>query len=104
MAQAHRLLGSRVSVLEAASALAKDDPELAALLLERLRADGIVVEEGARIRRVEREGQGVAVVLEDGAGSGGSPARICWWRRGGAPISPASTSTRPASPPMRGAR
>lgn len=68
MAQAHRLLGSRVSVVEVASVLAKDDPELAALLVERLRADGVVIEEGARIRRIERDGAGVAVVLEDGAG------------------------------------
>ena len=68
MAQAHRLLGARVTVLEAAKALAKDDPELAQLLLERLRADGVAIEEGARIRRVERAGGGVAVILEDGAG------------------------------------
>ncbi|MGO8919475.1 MAG: dihydrolipoyl dehydrogenase family protein [Stellaceae bacterium] len=68
MAQAHRLLGARVSVLEAATVLAKDDPELAAQLVERLRADGIVIEAGVRIRRVERSGGGVAVVLEEGTG------------------------------------
>ncbi len=68
MAQAHRLLGARVTVLEAATALAKDDPELAQLLIERLRGDGVVIEEGVRIRRVEPAGQGVAVLLEDGAG------------------------------------
>ncbi len=66
MAQAHRLLGARVSVLEAATALPKDDPELVALLVERLRADGVVIEERVRIRRVELSGGGVAAVLEDG--------------------------------------
>ena len=68
LAQAHRLLGSRVTVLEAGRALAKDDPELAALLLERLRADGVVLIEGARIAQVERAGEGVAVMFDYGAG------------------------------------
>jgi pyruvate/2-oxoglutarate dehydrogenase complex dihydrolipoamide dehydrogenase (E3) component len=68
MAQAHRLLGAEVTVLEAAHALAKDDPELARLLLARLRADGIVIEEGAKIRRVERAAGRIALVLEEGAG------------------------------------
>src|SRR6185437_6845793 len=68
MAQAHRLLGSRVTVLEAARALAKDDPELAQLLLERLRDDGVVIEEGVRIRRVEPRGEGVVVAIEEATG------------------------------------
>ncbi len=68
MAQAHRLLGARVTVLEVARVLAKDDPELAALLTQRLLADGIAIEQGVKIRRVERAGAGVAVVLEDGSG------------------------------------
>ena len=71
MAQAHRLLGARVTVLEVARVLAKDDPELAALLIARLRADGVAIEEGVRIRRVERGGAGVSVRLEDGAGERG---------------------------------
>jgi pyruvate/2-oxoglutarate dehydrogenase complex dihydrolipoamide dehydrogenase (E3) component len=68
MAQAHGLLGARVTLLEAAEVLAKDDPELARLLVARLRADGVVIEEGVRIRRAERAGTGVVLVLEDGAG------------------------------------
>ena len=53
MAQAHRRLGSRVTVIEGARALGKDDPELAAIVLERLRAEGIVIleEQGAESRR-----------------------------------------------------
>ena len=66
MAQAHRLLGARVTVIEAARPLAKDDPELAELLIQRLRADGVAIEEGMKIRRVERRHAGIAVVLEDG--------------------------------------
>lgn len=40
MAQAHRRLGSRVTVIAGEKALPKDDPELAAVLLDRLRAEG----------------------------------------------------------------
>jgi pyruvate/2-oxoglutarate dehydrogenase complex dihydrolipoamide dehydrogenase (E3) component len=68
MAQAHRLLGARVTVLEAARILAKDDPELAELLIQRLVADGVAIEAGVKIRRVERAGTRIAAVLEDGAG------------------------------------
>jgi pyruvate/2-oxoglutarate dehydrogenase complex dihydrolipoamide dehydrogenase (E3) component len=68
MAQAHRLLGAQVTVLEAARVMAKDDPELAALLVERLRADGIALEEGVKIRRVERAAAGVAVILDGASG------------------------------------
>jgi len=64
MAQAHRLLGARVTVLEVAPrVMGKDDPELVELLVERLRDAGVVLRAGVKIRRVEREGAGVAVVL-----------------------------------------
>jgi pyruvate/2-oxoglutarate dehydrogenase complex dihydrolipoamide dehydrogenase (E3) component len=68
LAQAHRLLGARVTVLEAGRALAKDDPELAALLIARLGVDGVEIVEGARVLRVERAGTGVAVVFDGAAG------------------------------------
>ncbi len=66
MAQAFHRLGSEVTVLEAMKPLAKDDPELAALLLERLRAEGIDIREGVRVVRVVRRGRtGVRVVLDN---------------------------------------
>ena len=65
MAQAHRRLGCEVTVLSAGAPLAKDDPELAAIVVERLREEGVVVEEGARVSRVSGEG-GVTVHTEDG--------------------------------------
>jgi pyruvate/2-oxoglutarate dehydrogenase complex dihydrolipoamide dehydrogenase (E3) component len=68
MAQAHRLLGSRVTVLEAARVLAKDDPEMAALLIQRLTADGVAIEAGVKIRRVERVGGRIALFLDEGGG------------------------------------
>ena len=42
LAQAHRRLGAKVTVLEAATPLAKDDPECAAIVLEHLAREGIV--------------------------------------------------------------
>lgn len=68
MAQAHRRLGARVSVLDLATVLPKDDPDMVAIVRQALRADGITIEEGARILKLERRGGGVAVVVADGDG------------------------------------
>ncbi len=65
LAQAFRRLGSEVTVLEAAKALAHDDAELSALLLEKLHAEGIDVREGVKVTRAARRGRtGVRVTLE----------------------------------------
>ena len=65
MAQAHHRLGAQVTVIEAARAFGRDDPELAAIVLERLRAEGIVIREGAKVARVEKRGKtGVRVHVE----------------------------------------
>ncbi len=66
LAQAHRRLGSKVTVLEAAAFLAKDDAELSAIVLKRLRAEGIDLRAPAKIARVERAAAGMTVILEDG--------------------------------------
>ncbi len=68
MAQAHRRLGSRVTVLEALTPLAKDDPELAAVVLRQLRDEGIDIVAGARVDKVAKAGSGFAVdITHDGA-------------------------------------
>lgn len=65
LAQAHRRLGSEVTVVEAFTALGKDDPELAAVVLEQIRAEGITIREGAKVAKVERRGKtGVTVHVE----------------------------------------
>lgn len=68
MAQAHRRLGAQVTVVEAFKALAKDDPEMTEIVLEKLKEDGIVIREEVKIARVEKSGSGVAVVLDNGKG------------------------------------
>lgn len=49
LAQAHRRLGCRVTVLEGRKALGKDDPEAVALVLDHLRGEGIEIVEGAEV-------------------------------------------------------
>jgi pyruvate/2-oxoglutarate dehydrogenase complex dihydrolipoamide dehydrogenase (E3) component len=66
MAQAHRRLGARVTVLEAAEFLAHDDGELVAVVRARLRAEGIDLRAGVKIGRVDATGGTIAVILEDG--------------------------------------
>jgi pyruvate/2-oxoglutarate dehydrogenase complex dihydrolipoamide dehydrogenase (E3) component len=53
MAQAHRRLGADVTVLEGMKALGKDDPELTAVALKSLRAEGLVIREDTKVERVE---------------------------------------------------
>lgn len=55
LAQAFRRLGAQVTVLEAASALARDDPECAAVVLDALRREGIAIREGVAVERVGGE-------------------------------------------------
>jgi len=66
MAQAHRRLGSDVTVLEGGQALGKDDPEITAIALERLRGEGLDIRENALAERVEKTAGGVRVHLKGG--------------------------------------
>lgn len=66
MAQGHRRLGSRVTVLEVADFLAKDDPELAAVVVARLRSEGVDLRNRTTIARVDRSLAGIGVIMESG--------------------------------------
>ncbi|MDJ1006736.1 MAG: FAD-dependent oxidoreductase [Paracoccaceae bacterium] len=66
MAQAHIRLGSRVTVIEAAKAMGKDDPELAAIVLDKLRAEGVEIVEGQGAEKVFGTEGSVSVGLADG--------------------------------------
>ena len=69
LAQAYRRLGSEVTVVEAATALSGDDPELTAIALARLRADGVTINEQTRVAQVERRGKtGISVQVETADG------------------------------------
>ncbi len=66
MAQAHVRLGSKVTVLEGGRALAKDDPEMAEVVLKRLREEGVKIIEGARADRISGSAGDIAVHTENG--------------------------------------
>lgn len=64
LAQAHRRLGAEVTVAEAQRALPKDDPEAVAVVLRRLRREGVEIVEGAKVAGVRRAGNCLALDLE----------------------------------------
>ncbi|HEX9789835.1 MAG TPA: FAD-dependent oxidoreductase [Kiloniellales bacterium] len=68
LGQAFRLLGAQVTIVEMASILPKDDPELVDVVRRRLRADGIDMREGTRVVRVTKAAGGVEVTVDAGAG------------------------------------
>lgn len=63
MAQAHARLGARVTILEKATMLPNDDPELVDHLRRRLTEDRIDIVEGIGIKEIRRARGGVEVVL-----------------------------------------
>jgi len=67
MAQAFRRLGSQVTVLEAASPLANDDPEAAAIVLAQLEREGVIIKSGVKVGHIDHMHHSVAVTLEGGA-------------------------------------
>ncbi|HHS81939.1 MAG TPA: dihydrolipoamide dehydrogenase, partial [Devosia sp.] len=64
LAQAHRRLGCEVSVVEMFDPLGKDDPELAAIALRKIAAEGVNILGRTAVKSVEARGQGVALDVE----------------------------------------
>ena len=65
LAQAHRRLGCRVTVVEAGAALQREDPELAAVVLSALAAEGVEIVAGVKVGSVDWT-EGVTLRLEGG--------------------------------------
>ena len=72
MAQAHRRLGCKVTVIEGALALGRDDPEAAAVVLAALRAEGVEILEQALVSGLAGTKGAIAVTLKDGRHINGS--------------------------------
>ena len=81
MAQAHRRLGARVTVIDVGPLLPRDDPELAASLTERLSEEGIDTRPRTEIASVERDGEVVAIRLASGERIAGSHLLVAAGRR-----------------------
>ena len=70
MAQAHRQLGAKVTVLEMFSIMPKDDPELVDVVRRQLEADGVTIIEHANIKGIEKTKNGIDVKWTTGDGGG----------------------------------
>ena len=66
LAQAHRRLGCKVTVLEGLKVLGKDDPELTQVVKDAVQAEGIVLREDIAIESVTKTESGIAVHLKGG--------------------------------------
>ena len=66
MAQAHRRLGCAVTVIEGAKVLGNDDPEMAAVVIDQFRAEGIQIEEGAMAAEIRGQAGAIEIEAKDG--------------------------------------
>ncbi|ETX14938.1 dihydrolipoamide dehydrogenase [Roseivivax halodurans JCM 10272] len=81
MAQAHRRLGARVTVIEGQKALGKDDPEMSAIALDAIRGEGVEVIEGAQAARVAGSDGSITVETDDGRKIAGSHLLVAVGRK-----------------------
>jgi pyruvate/2-oxoglutarate dehydrogenase complex dihydrolipoamide dehydrogenase (E3) component len=81
MAQAHVRLGCKVTVLEGAKALGRDDPEMAAIVLDTLRAEGVEIVEGAQVAQVSGAAGALTVTTADGQSFDGSHLLVAVGRK-----------------------
>ena len=72
MAQAHLRLGSKVTVIEGAKALGRDDPDCAAVVLDALKAEGLELAEDALADSISGEAGNITVTCKDGRSFTGS--------------------------------
>ena len=66
MAQAFRRLGSKVTVLEAFTPFARDDPEASGIVMKQLLAEGIEIHANARVERVEQADAKITALVSFG--------------------------------------
>jgi len=81
MAQAFVRLGARVTVIEAEAALGREDAEAAALVLDRLREEGVDLRVGAVVVQAATTDAGVRLTLASGETIEGSHLLIATGRR-----------------------
>lgn len=65
LAQAHRRLGARVTVIEDSQVMPHDDRELVTRLLKVLTAEGVVIRENAKVREVRPAESGIVLALDE---------------------------------------
>lgn len=81
MAQAHQRLGIKVTVIEGAKALARDDPEMAAIVLDNLRNEGLEIAEDALAKQISGQAGAITVETQDGRSFTGSHLLVAVGRK-----------------------
>ncbi len=81
MAQAHRRLGCKVTVLECGAILPKDDPELVDIVRRAVTDEGVRLLEQTAIQEVSHGSEGVTATLENGQMINGSHLLAATGRR-----------------------
>jgi pyruvate/2-oxoglutarate dehydrogenase complex dihydrolipoamide dehydrogenase (E3) component len=66
MAQAHRRLGSNVTIVEASKVLGKEDADLSRVVITTLQSEGVKILDGVGVASVRRDGDTICLGLDDG--------------------------------------
>jgi pyruvate/2-oxoglutarate dehydrogenase complex dihydrolipoamide dehydrogenase (E3) component len=69
LAQAHRRLGARVTVLEMFTIMPKDDPELVDVVRQSLLREGVDIREGVGVESIEKTSEGVRITIKKDNGT-----------------------------------
>ncbi len=64
MAQAHRRLGAKVTVVEMFEVLGRDDPECAGIVKQNLKREGLTLLEGTKVLSAAKSDKGISVKVE----------------------------------------
>jgi pyruvate/2-oxoglutarate dehydrogenase complex dihydrolipoamide dehydrogenase (E3) component len=81
LAQAFRRLGSRVTLIEAARLLSKDEPEFVEIVRRQLITEGVEVREQAKVSEIRRSENGVDLILEAAERVAGTHLLVATGRR-----------------------
>ncbi|MEK7264993.1 MAG: FAD-dependent oxidoreductase [Pseudomonadota bacterium] len=81
LAQAHRRLGSAVTIVEADALLNRDDPEAVEIVRARLKKEGVALREKSKAVRAEQTDGRIRLTLDDGAAIEGSHLLVAVGRR-----------------------
>ncbi len=70
MAQAHRRLGCKVTVIEGMKAFGREDPEMAGIVLDKMRGEGINIVEDAKAEKISGSAGDITVETTQGTFNG----------------------------------
>ncbi len=66
LGQAFHNLGSEVTIVEMATIMPKDDPDLVAVVKARLKDDGLAIMESTKVLSVRKSSSGITLIVEQG--------------------------------------